>query len=134
MFEGWGAAGTGAGAGEQPRGVKRSAGVLMGLLAWQSLCQPSGHTVTLGACDKLAAKSLCDGEAEVGFELGSLWLWQGGTGALPGQGWDPASPVILTISPFSEELLVLVLPSHKLCSAASLLSGDRRPCRSSSSK
>lgn len=39
--------------------MKRSAGVLMGLLAWQSLCQPSGHTVTLGACDKLAAKSLC---------------------------------------------------------------------------
>lgn len=45
---------------------------------------------------------------------------------LPGQGWDPASPPLLTVLPFTEGLLLLVLPSHKLCSAASLLSGDRR--------
>lgn len=53
---------------------------------------------------------------------------------MPGQSWDPASPVFLMVLVFTEELLVLVLPRHEPCSAASLLSGERRPCRSSSSK
>ena len=35
---------------------------------------------------------------------------------LPGQSWDPASPISLTILLLTEELLVLVLPSHELCS------------------
>lgn len=45
-----------------------------------------------------------------------LSLWQGGPGAVPGQSWGPASPVLLTIFLLPQELLAFVLPHHDLCS------------------
>lgn len=53
-----GAKGTGAGVSEQPRMLKCSAVVLMGLLVLQSLFKLSRHVMTLVACDKFAAKLL----------------------------------------------------------------------------
>lgn len=91
--------------------------VLLGLLvSWSSL-QLSRHVVTLGACDRPAAELLCGTEMLSG-ELASwiLSLWQGGPGAVPGQSWGPASPVLLTIFLLPQELLAFALPHHDLCS------------------
>lgn len=53
---------------------------------------------------------------------------------MPGWSWDLASPAVLMTLHFAHELPELVLHCHELCSAASLLSGERRPCRGSSSE
>lgn len=68
-----GVKGTGAGVSEQPRMLKRSVVLLMGLLVSQSLFKLSRHVVTLGACDKFAAKLLY---------------------AMEMPGWEPASWVL----------------------------------------